>query len=97
MPRRRIFGASGRRRWRSGVSVSWRRRPAPGPECPPRPGPISIRPPGFQDRPRRPTRLLKGYSQQADTRLVAVGVTEAPLEIRLLARDHAVAKGDGEG
>src|SRR5215510_2531162 len=33
----------------------------------------------------------------ADTRLVvAVRVAEAPLEIGLLARDHAVAQGDGE-
>src|SRR5215813_2420629 len=91
MPKHGISGASRQRHWRPETEESWRsamlRTTSPGLNWAFwLPGPASWA-----------GALAQRLQPAANTRLVvAVGVAEAPLEIGLLACDHAVAHSDGE-
>src|SRR5262245_15614091 len=94
MPSSRIPGATARCRWRSGSSGSWRTRQARGPERRSRSGLVSFRPPNVQAWPEPPAhaRRLKPPAYAGLVR--AIGLAEPPFQVRLLARNDAVADRD---
>src|SRR5512134_817092 len=82
MPNSRIFGASAGHRWPPGVSESTRRRQARATERRSQSGLISYGPPNAL-QPAAHAGLV-----------VPIGVAEPSLQVRLLARDDAVANRD---
>src|SRR5262245_34573250 len=94
MPNSRIFGATTRRRWRPGALGSSRRRQARTPERRSQSGLLSHRPPNTQGWLSALVQRLQPAPHAA--LVIAVGVAEPPFQVRLLARNDAIADRDGK-